>query len=69
MCNEREVTAMDYVLGLLIFVLDVWAIINVLGSNASGGAKIGWSLGIIIFPLVGFVLWLLAGPKSSRALA
>ncbi|WP_299815865.1 PLD nuclease N-terminal domain-containing protein [uncultured Roseibium sp.] len=59
---------MEYgILGLIILVLDIYAIIKVLGSGASTVAKLLWILGIIVFPVVGFIVWLLAGPKGSTA--
>jgi hypothetical protein len=61
---------MEYgILGLLVLVLDIFAVIKILGSGASTGAKILWVLGILIFPIVGFIVWLLAGPKGSERLA
>jgi Phospholipase_D-nuclease N-terminal len=39
----------------------------VLGSTASVGAKVVWTLVILIFPLVGFLIWLVFGPRASRA--
>lgn len=52
---------MEYgIFGLLILILDVYAIIKVLGSGASTGAKILWVLGILVFPVVGFIVWLIA---------
>ncbi|WP_269586096.1 PLD nuclease N-terminal domain-containing protein [Roseibium sp. Sym1] len=61
---------MEYgILGLLVLILDIFAVIKILGSGASTGAKILWVLGILIFPIVGFIVWLLAGPKSSGRLA
>ncbi|MCA0943282.1 PLDc_N domain-containing protein [Yangia mangrovi] len=53
--------------GFIILVLDIWAIVSVLGSSASTGAKVLWTLLIIVLPLLGFIIWLIAGPKSSRA--
>ncbi len=53
------------VIGILILVADIWAIINVLGSNESVGKKIVWSLLIFLLPVLGLVIWYLAGPKSS----
>ncbi|AWI83248.1 hypothetical protein CEW88_05950 [Alloyangia pacifica] len=53
--------------GFIILVLDIWAIVSVLGSRASTGAKVLWTLLIIVLPLLGFIIWLIAGPKSSRA--
>lgn len=53
--------------GLIILIADIWAVINVLGSGASTGAKILWILLIIILPLIGLIIWLIAGPRSSRA--
>ena len=50
-------------LGMIIAVLDIWAIVRVLGSSASTAAKIGWSLLIILLPAVGLVIWYFAGPK------
>ncbi|POF28416.1 PLD nuclease N-terminal domain-containing protein [Roseibium marinum] len=59
---------MEYgILGLVILVLDIYAIIKIVGSGASTLAKLLWILGIIVFPVVGFIVWLLAGPKGSTA--
>ncbi|SOC18449.1 PLDc N-terminal domain-containing protein [Rhodobacter maris] len=50
--------------GLLLLVLDLWALISVLGSGNSTGNKLLWVLLILFLPLLGFILWLLAGPRS-----
>jgi hypothetical protein len=54
--------------GLVILALDIWAIINVVGSASSGGKKLLWVLLIIILPLLGLIIWAVAGPRSSRAI-
>lgn len=53
--------------GLILLGLDIWAIISVLGSNASSGRKALWVLLIVVLPLLGFLVWLVAGPRSSAA--
>ena len=50
-------------LGLVILVLDIYAIVKIVGSAASTGAKIIWVIVILIFPVLGFILWLNFGPK------
>lgn len=52
-------------LGLILLVLDVWAIVKVIGSNASDGKKVLWVVIILILPLIGLILWFLLGPKAS----
>lgn len=52
--------------GLILLVLDVWAIVSIVGSGASTGKKVLWVLLVLIFPLVGFIIWLIAGPRSPR---
>ncbi|MCB1705550.1 MAG: PLDc_N domain-containing protein [Halioglobus sp.] len=51
------------ILGVVILVLDIWAIVRVIGSGASIGAKILWSLLILVLPVIGLIIWYLAGPK------
>ena len=59
---------MEYgVIGLIILIIDIYAIYNVLTSGATGLAKILWTLGILIFPIVGALVWFLAGPRGGRA--
>lgn len=60
---------MEFILGIIILVLDIWAIFSVFGSSASALSKAIWILGIIVFPVVGFVVWYLAGPKGRTAIA
>jgi succinate dehydrogenase/fumarate reductase cytochrome b subunit len=52
--------------GLIILVADVWAIINVIQSRASTGKKVLWTVLIILLPVLGFIIWFLAGPKSGK---
>lgn len=55
---------MELILGLVIVLLDAWAIIGLLQSTASNGTKAAWTIGILIFPLIGFFVWLMAGPRG-----
>ena len=52
------------VLGLLVLILDIYAIIKTVGSGASVAAKVLWVVAILIFPVIGFIAWLLMGPRS-----
>lgn len=53
------------IIGLIILVLDIWAIVNVFQSSASTGSKVIWTLLILILPVIGLLIWLFAGPRSS----
>jgi hypothetical protein len=50
-------------LGLIILIANIYAIIKVVGSPASTGTKVIWVVVILLLPVIGFVLWLLFGPK------
>jgi len=52
--------------GLIVLVLDIWAIISTIGSSASTGSKVLWILLVLIFPLLGVIIWFFAGPRSSK---
>jgi len=52
--------------GMIVLALSVWAIISIVGSANSTGSKVLWSLLILILPLLGFVIWLIAGPRSRQ---
>ncbi|NVK14322.1 MAG: PLDc N-terminal domain-containing protein [Rhodobacteraceae bacterium] len=59
---------MEYgLIGLLVLAADIYAIIKIVSSGASTAAKILWVLLILLLPVVGFIIWLIAGPKSSAA--
>ncbi|GGB13696.1 PLD nuclease N-terminal domain-containing protein [Allosediminivita pacifica] len=51
--------------GFIVLVLDVWAIVSIIGSNRGTGAKVLWTLLILILPVLGFIIWLIAGPRSA----
>lgn len=54
-------------LGILVLIADVWAIANVLGSGSSMMARIVWILLILLLPVVGLVVWLIAGPRARSS--
>ena len=58
---------MEFLIELVILVLDIWAIVKIWTSGASGLSKIIWTLVILILPVVGFIIWLIAGPRGPAA--
>ena len=50
--------------GLILLVADVWAIVKTVQSSASTGAIVFWIVLILILPLIGLIIWLLAGPRG-----
>lgn len=51
-------------LGLIVLILDIYAIVGTVQSGASTGNKVLWIVIILLMPVIGFVLWFLLGPKG-----
>jgi len=50
--------------GLIVLVLDVWAIVKIFGSGATTGSKVLWTVLVLLLPVLGFILWFCFGPKD-----
>jgi hypothetical protein len=50
--------------GLIVLVLDIWAIIKTLQSPAGAGSKVLWIVIILLLPILGLLLWFMLGPKN-----
>lgn len=55
---------MGGILGILHLIVAIWAIVKIIDSGASTVAKVLWILGVLAFPLVGLIVWFVAGPKG-----
>ncbi|AHK79857.1 MULTISPECIES: PLD nuclease N-terminal domain-containing protein [Ectothiorhodospira] len=53
-------------LGLVLLIAVIWAIVSTVQSRAGTGTKVLWIVLIVLLPLIGFILWLLLGPKAGR---
>ena len=52
---------------LLVLIADIWAIVNIFQSAASTERKVLWTVLVIVLPVLGFIIWLVAGPRTGRA--
>jgi hypothetical protein len=52
-------------LGIIHLALVVYAAVAILGSGATQGAKVLWILLVLLFPVVGLIIWFIAGPKKT----
>lgn len=53
--------------GVLVLIADVWAIVNILQSGADTTKKVLWTVIVLVLPVIGFILWLLMGPRTGRS--
>lgn len=50
---------------LVIFALDIWAIIHVVRSNSETLKKVLWVALIAFLPVLGLIIWALTGPRGN----
>lgn len=53
-------------IGIIILIADIYAIIKIAQSSATTLAKALWILGVLIFPVVGLIVWFFAGPGGRK---
>jgi hypothetical protein len=53
-------------LGLIILIADIWAVVKTFESPSSTGTKVLWIVFILFLPVLGFIIWLIAGPRVRR---
>jgi hypothetical protein len=51
---------------VFILLVDLWAIISVFRSHKPVGVKAAWAIGLIVFPVIGLIVWGLAGPRGIK---
>jgi len=56
------------ILGLLVLVLDIVAIIDILGGRGSGTHKLLWFLIVFFLPVLGMILYFLIGKNQATDL-
>ncbi|WP_293329108.1 PLD nuclease N-terminal domain-containing protein [Parvibaculum sp.] len=52
------------ILGIILLVLDIWAIVKIAQSGAEPLWKAIWIVVVIALPVLGLIIWFLFGPKG-----
>jgi hypothetical protein len=55
------------ILGLIILILDIIALVSVLGGTSSAGRKLLWVVIILLFPVIGVIIYFLIGQSPRDA--
>ncbi|PKQ09661.1 MAG: hypothetical protein CVT73_01465 [Alphaproteobacteria bacterium HGW-Alphaproteobacteria-12] len=51
------------ILGIIILIVDIYAIIRIVQSGAEPVWKAVWIVIVLLLPVLGLILWFLFGPK------
>lgn len=55
---------LEGIVGLLHLIIAIWAILSIVKSSTTTGLKIIWVLLVLLLPVAGLIIWLIAGPKG-----
>ncbi|MGP3789751.1 PLD nuclease N-terminal domain-containing protein [Pseudomonas sp. B392_1p] len=50
----------------IILLLDLWVMVSIFRSDKTVGVKAAWAIGLIIFPVLGLIVWGVAGPRGVK---
>jgi len=57
---------MEGILGLLILLVDIYAILKIAQSSADTIVKAVWILLVLVLPILGVIAWYFAGPGARQ---
>lgn len=52
------------ILGFILLICIIYAVVKTVQSRASTGTKVIWIAVLLLLPLLGFIFWLIFGPKG-----
>ncbi len=56
---------MEYgIVGLIILILDIIALVSIIGAAKSVGWKVLWALIVLLLPVIGMILYFLIGKST-----
>ncbi len=57
---------MEYgLVGLIVLILDIIALVSIIGAAKSVGWKVLWALVVLLLPLIGMILYFLIGKSTG----
>jgi len=59
-----ETSIFSIAVAVIILLVDLYAINSVWRTTKTSGTKIGWTVLILVLPLIGLVIWGIAGPRG-----
>ena len=64
-CSRYNADGTTSMFGIIILILDIWAIITIFGKPWSIGKKILWSAIVFFFPIGGLLIYYFFGRNSD----
>ena len=56
---------MEYgILGIIVLILDIIALVSILGAAKSVGWKVLWALIVLLLPVIGMIVYFLIGKST-----
>jgi len=55
---------MEFLIGAIVLILDIIAIVSIVGAPKSVGWKVIWTIIVLIFPVIGMIVYFLIGKKT-----
>ncbi len=56
------------IFGVLVLVLDIIALIDILGGRGSAGHKLLWFFVVVLLPVIGMIVYFLVGKNRAMDL-
>lgn len=53
---------------LALLALDIWAGVSIVQSHRPTSVKLIWLAVVLFLPVLGLLIWMIAGPKPGRPL-
>jgi hypothetical protein len=53
-------------LALIVLILNVFAIVSILGARRGAGTRLAWLAAVVLLPVAGAVAWYASGRAQSR---